>query len=156
MRTTPIDALKVGDWIALVDLIAEQPTNTFGFRVEAEFNGLPYKIIAIDLPFILVHGMPGKCAIDTRRFQVKRMSREYVKAAFRDCDRLRDTRRAVKPPAFAQPRRKREKPQEPDPRDCPRCGERMVQRQSKEEITGDVIWRYKCNYCGFDGERVLN
>lgn len=74
MRRTKEDDLDVGDWIAV--------SGEKWVRRAAPFNGQPFKVVAISLPFIVIFE-PGKnrhARLDLGWYKVVKVSQEYVDA----------------------------------------------------------------------------
>jgi hypothetical protein len=119
--STAVDDLKVGEHIAVV----EDKRDWDDRERASTFNGKPLKILAISLPFLSVSDGQRVFAIDVRAWGVRRLDKKYVKV-------------------MAEEAPKRKKKIKPDPKTCPRCGERMVERldQSVER------WFLVCRSCG--------
>lgn len=139
---TAIDDLKPGQYIAVTKRYVEDDVpNPFGFfmpRQPLSFSGVPVKIITISLPFLAVEDKNGRVSsIDVREWGVQRVSRQYAEAF----DQPEPTSKRT---SFTKRRKKKSKP---DPRDCPRCGERMIQRMIAGTSRGFVV---VCPCCGFE------
>lgn len=120
-----VDDIKPGDWLAISAL--RTPSEE-----EHRFNGLPFRVKAISLPFLAVQSESRTYAIDVRRCVFTLVSAAYARAL------------SSMP---AKPRKKRKKLEEPDERACPRCGDRLCQRFSS--VLG--VWCIYCRECGYDG-----
>lgn len=133
---TPIDDLKPGDFIAVVEDKRDLP-DCYS-RGMFTFNGLPLEVLAISLPFLAVNDGCTTTSLDVRQWGVRKVNRQYVKA-------MQDAS-----PDLVLPRgRKRRKVRKtkPDPKDCPRCGSRMVEKLDKPTSA----WFLTCRMCGFQG-----
>lgn len=146
MNRINFDDLKKGQWIVITGMIEEET----GFQEFSPWmprqrhhhpDGRPLEVLAVDLPFILVEAVTGDTfTVDTRRFTVQRTHKKYVEEAAK----------ALETTEKKSPRsriiKKRKVKIKPDPRDCVRCGTRMVQRR----VEGGKEWRHVCPGCGFD------
>ena len=128
---TPIDSIKVGDWIAVSDCLVEPPECIRDHSIRFQADGRPWQVVAISLPFLCLRDDRVQVTLDVRNWEVVRLSRVYVA-------------RVLEAPAARERRRKPRKPKA-DALQCPRCGERMVQM-----LIGSQ-WRYTCRDCKFDG-----
>lgn len=119
---TPVDDLCVGQYVC----VSGDKRVTDGCA-----TGEPYKIVAIDLPFIALLNRRGAIdGIDTRVYALKRVSKRYwnvfVGADYHEDEHVADDN---------YPR-------------CVRCGERLVQRS----VTGK--WHYYCRQCDVSFDEV--
>lgn len=150
--------VKVGMFIVLTGRRDEDETpitrfNPFGFmedepRRRRSLPGNPLKVLAINLPFICATPDGSSVvAIDTREWYFDKANSAYVRAMLTRPQagrRKKGRSRLEEPhPLLKTPRQRKEKP---DPRDCPYCGEKMVQQLR----AGTSKWRYYCKNCDTD------
>lgn len=128
---TPLDDLRPGMWVALVTCKKDQQLTFPGVRrslwVEPEdiqFDGFPWKIISISLPFLCVEGRGRRTAIDVRDWEVKKLTRQYAKAML-GVEHRSGTASAELPTGH-----------------CPRCGTKLIQRR-----IGEGQWIPVCPEC---------
>lgn len=131
-----IENLKIGDYVTPVEDHWEQDSEN-PFRQKTVFDGRPYMVIAISFPFVAIENGGKVISIDVRRFGLTKLNKQYAQAT------LGATGGKV-----PTGRRKKIKTKR-DPRDCIRCGERMVQRIPKDNNPGR-LWHRVCPTCGFD------
>jgi len=146
------DTLKKNEWVIVVDEVVPDAvpwaeSSLYSSQRKSRTNGKPLKVLAVDLPFVMVEDIGGGVsAVDVRDFVLQRCSKEYVKAALIAIDEEPEERqsRLIKKGKKLKVKK--------DPRDCPKCGTRMVQRRV-EKMAG---WRHICPDCGFDKGPVEN
>lgn len=161
--TLPLDKLKKGDLVIVSeDLDTEEPQGFsempfFAMRRKARFDGKPWKVLAINLPFVLVTDGDHTTAIDVRLWGLIPASKEYVKAWEEDHGVVHRQESIVRgrpvkgrQGGIAPKRRKKEKP---DPRACPRCRAKMKERLYEP---GSGRWRLICPACGFEGPETTS
>lgn len=155
---TPEDDLKVGMFICAVDLKEKGPNNitesVFGYSSKRDFEatGYPMKIEAIDLPFLLVSELDGSIGtIDTRKVQVKGLSRSYV-SKFRSAVEYTSGKghhhgdlRLPDKPTKKEKRERRQLAKERKKRTCKRCGS-VCEKQRLIE-PGKSKWVWWCPNC---------
>lgn len=139
---TAIDDLKPGMFVAVTQYRGETEHHDswmgFSCNRTPTFDGKPWKVVAISLPFACLTDGRTKISIDLRLWGVQRITRQYAQA-------FEPGERHVDKPAFGKKRKRKEKP---DKRSCPRCGARMVERL---KVPGKSVWAAVCRQCGFDG-----
>jgi len=129
-----IEDLHVGDWITGTE-DRRDLSGFFGHR-PMQFDGMPWKVKAISAPFIACERDGVLITINIRDVGITKLSQPYVRAL-----------RAVEIKGEA-PKRKKKRKAKRDPRDCPRCGQRMVQRIPSGEVKR--LWHRICPDCGYD------
>lgn len=129
-----IENLHVGDWVTGMDDLRQREDGFY--RHPFEFDGFPYKVKAICAPFVVCERNGTTVTMDTRIVGLTKLTPAYVRA-------LKNEVAMDETPA-PQPKKKRRRAKR-DPRDCPRCGQRMVQRHL--DVAG---WRILCPDCGYD------
>lgn len=137
---TPVDSLKIGDWVAVVRYKQARSKHTpwGSWDVEPSYDGRPGQVVAISLPFVALTDGARVGTIDVRDIDLQRVTEQYAKAVL--------SSGAV--PVKVR-RRRRGKP---DPSLCPRCGDRLQQFMSKRT---EFKFRVRCPSCGWDGGPVL-
>lgn len=131
---THVENIRPGDWVLLVG----NRCKVCGGDHE-EHVGVPYQVLAVELPFLLLLRPDGVASgLDVREWSVKRVGSRrrpgrYVRAWYDanvGCEEGRDSERATD----GHPR-------------CVRCGERLRQALVQRE------WRWRCprDGCGYDG-----
>lgn len=141
---TPPDDLKVGMMVAVVNRKTdEEPDFPWGLsrRKKDSFTGIPLEIKAISLPFICVTDGEDTHGLDMREWDVKKLGPRYVK--------MMTKIEGEAAPEFTHEKKERErrrKRRRRDPRDCPRCGDRLIQ------IMKIGNWTVVCKTCGYEGE----
>lgn len=123
-----IENLRPGDWITG----CEDKTGCPYFP-PMQFDGMPWKVVGVSAPFVACQADGVLVTIDLRRCGVTKLDKRYVKAV----------RRFVGAPRAACVHQA-----ERDPRDCPRCGQRMVQRIPDADL--GRRWHRTCPDCGYD------
>ena len=101
-----------------------------------KYDGKPWQVVAISLPFVCLTDGRVKVSCDTRTTVLQRVTREYALAM--DTPAIPEARHASIFLARQPP------PDAPDPRDCPRCGHRMTQRL---KTPGSGEWPLVCKNC---------
>lgn len=141
---TAVDDLKVGMYVAVTDCELPSPEPTFGIpywytgemeqrrQSRAVSNGMPLEVLAISLPFLCVTDGKRRFSVDVRETRLQRLSRQYVQAMAGGQDQ-----------DFTATRRRRKKKSKPDPKKCPRCGSRRVER-----LVAPGEWSLYCQQCG--------
>ena len=137
---TPIDDLKVGQFVAVVGTRQAPPRDWTGVEMEPTYNGIPWEVVSISLPFLCVSFGGKTVALDTRVLDFVKVSRHYF-----------DGMRGAKCPQARDKARKSRRRQKPDPGRCVRCGELFRQTMSKKT---NFVWRKVCPNCGLDGGPV--
>ena len=161
---TPVDDLKIGDWVALV---AQKNLRTkydeddqFGLfatqsQRQPDFNGRPAKIVAISLPFIAVwyEGSDFNAGIDTvdvRRFELKKLNKHYVKI-MKNAPQYHHDQMASLRERKARRKRKSKSNLDSSPLPkCPRCSHPMRKQRLIEPGSGK--WVFVCDNCGLQGQ----
>lgn len=131
---TPVDDLKIGQWIAVC---SERDGNTFcetPSKTGNSFSGEPVKILAISLPFLCVWLPQQKCVdtIDVRRQGVVKLNKTYV---FKMSLPRVDFRGLVIENKSCN-------------KSCPACGDMLLQEMA---ATNETELHYYCQACGFTG-----
>jgi len=141
---TPIDDLKVGDYVAVVNSKAPCRTDFFGNDRPHEYDGKPFRIQAISLPFLALEWGEHVLSLDVRAHEVQKVSWRYAKALTPN-----GSQEAVLTTPRKKKRRKRDKSL------CPRCGERLIQRLTTGVLMKN-IWVLVCSNddCGFEAGPV--
>lgn len=138
---THLDDLDPGDFIAVICDTAWRDNYNDGYtslfpKEAPKYNGVPLEICAISLPFICVTDGNRRFAIDTRRYQVTKVSDKYQRE-MQSATVI--GRRQSKRLSKAERLRREE-----DLRGCcPRCHARMNQSL----IRGQWVWF--CKECQF-------
>ena len=148
---THIEDIKVGDWITITGYKYWEEYDISHFppkrRKRLEFDGQPFEVVAISLPFIaakqlnttLDESEQNVISIDYRAWSIQRVNRRYVKAVM--TGDVVETKRGIlkkgKPVATKQLKV------------CPLCGENMKERKK----TRQKDWYLIC-MCGFEGKVV--
>lgn len=130
---TPIDDIRIGNHIALVDYRGPDRCNRGGQPKPMRFDGDPLEVVAISLPFLAVVNGPHLLTIDTRMYDVQKLKPHYVRTVHRFVDSM--------------PSEEEIEARHPDPRRCVRCGERLRHRNDKQT---KFEWRLICPNCGND------
>ncbi len=125
---TPPDDLKIGSYVAVVNIKHEQTCHT-----QYSYDGTPLKLLAKSLPFLSVTDGKAVYALDVREVDVKKVTPHYVKQMQSATEVL------------AKERRRRRKKPKKDPKVCPRCGEGVL----KERLTGGNKWVTLCPVCDY-------
>lgn len=148
---SPVDSLFVGNWIAIVGL-KEQPKDAHtvsdmvfavqqGPPEEPDWDGRPYQIKAVSLPFLLLEAGGRRTTVDVRKYSVQKLSKKYVQM-FNECQYSHDS-------SFMEiGSRKQEQIASPTTKGCPCCGQRLIERWR-----GHGVWVLACRRCGFEGSR---
>lgn len=129
---------KVNQWIAIDEYVGEDIVTPWGQVVKPQFDGTPLQVLAVSMPFLCVTDGKGVFSIDSREYGFSILKTPYVK---RMTSHLSNKPPKIKLPG--QPRKKRKK----DPRDCPRCGSRRVER-----LSAPGKWIPFCPECGLGGD----
>lgn len=133
---TPIDSLKVGDFITIVARKQAAEVDCWGNRREYKFDGIPVEVMEISLPFIAIANHDHIGTVDVRLWEVQRVTKKYAELFLAE-DRERATQTTFQ--------KKKHKKPKPDKSLCFRCGSKIIQKLSKERE-----WRCVCCDCGFD------
>jgi hypothetical protein len=127
----------------------EQPSfsSMMGFmipqqRKEKSYNGKPWVIEAISLPFVCLTDGRVKLGVDLRKVTLQKVSREYAKAMDLHKEERKGSIFDRNPP----------KPETRDSRQCYRCGSRMVERLKHP---GRGVWAVICRECGAEQSAVV-
>ena len=127
---TPVDDLKVGDFITAV-----KHRDCDGRH---DYNGRPVRIEAINLPFILGFDGDSLVSVDVREWELLKLTdRRYVRMAWGGCNKSKaEEHRAPDPDNTGHPR-------------CIRCGTRL-----RKQFSVKKKWRMVCPTCGWTGDPV--
>ena len=141
---TPVDDLRVGQWIAVVDQKKDEGEQGFFWmtrsRTKKLVTGQPLKIVAMSLPFIAVTDGFRRFPVDVREATVRKLDAKYVRAMkANQKDWELDASFAVAEPGKPKGESKGRHGL------CPMCGDRLIQRKS------DGDWFLACRECGFEG-----
>lgn len=149
---TKHDDLSVGDYIVLVEcheIEAYCPYNIYHEDfIPPKFDGRPFEILAVSLPFVCVTNGPQTFAIDLHAWGVQKVTREYAKAMAHANGCVTVERRKKNKRSVFAAAKQRQAP--PDPQACPRCGHRM--RQVLQ--AGGSGWFLICPQCNNNGGPV--
>lgn len=132
------DDLKKGMIVTVVGRKVEPPDPppwVFAPRRPEEFSGNPVEVVAVSLPFVAVTNGERTFSIDLRCWVLGRVSRAY--------------RDAMSDSVPASRRRKKRRPEKPDPSRCVNCGDRLAQ------VLRDRKWYYYCRHCRKAGDEVI-
>lgn len=141
--------LHVGQWIAITDEHRRpQPDLSMPFffgGTPSRVDGKPLQIKAISFPFLCVSDGHHLFSIDTRAQNVITLHRSYVKL-------LKGRRQHSEDRDYAKwwTGEEKENDDAPEPRCCPMCGERLVERLI-DSGTPEATWILACRSCGFQG-----
>ncbi|HZN34468.1 MAG TPA: hypothetical protein VFB80_11640 [Pirellulaceae bacterium] len=145
-----LEHLRPGNFVVVVgcrNLAAYAAYNPYREEYEPlQFPGVPLRIVELGLPFACVTDGQKTFAIDLRDFDVQKVGGKYAAAMAGYCTDPRQAEQKrtallgqAAPPAAA------------DPKVCPRCGQRMVERRT----AGIQGWFLTCSTCGHNGGPVL-
>lgn len=174
MPTHP-ENLKRGDFIAIVKCLRPKPSAGHGYNpwqmfggdqnpygsngqddVDPwEYNGRPYRILSISLPFIAATNGEEFTTFDVRMYQFQKMTLDYVKQyslwalAGKKTQAARDFLGRYEV-VSAEDMAKEEAMN--DPNRCPRCGGKQIERLK----LGDKSWKLHCTDCGNEGGAIGN
>lgn len=166
MKGINIDDLKVGQWIAIIDVLEEEEDSPYGFMAPPSkhrrypINGKPLKILCIDLPFICVTDGSKTYSLHSKYCSFKRLKPSYVRYMLATSERDRheshnvcfvfdsDQQRKGKPTkdSIIRPGKIRKAGKEDSRGRCPQCGSRLRQRR-----VSIGTWAWVCPDCGFTG-----
>ena len=140
--------LKKGHYIVITGLKNQEEPEPFGMfpfpRQKPSFNGEPLQVIAVDLPFISITDVRGRVgALDFREVEIRKVTTHYADSFYTAVHTNRNEF------AVATQKRPRKKKEKPDPRNCPNCGTRRVER-----LVGNGQWSVVCPNCGKDNLQV--
>lgn len=139
---TPVDDIRVGMFVAICQYRGQEQAYPWEGCQEPRFDGAPLEVLEVCLPFLCVTDGRKRFAVDVRLWGVQKVSPKYAAAM--------QTPESAGKARFLKGKRKK-KPK-PDPRSCPRCHTRMVERLIVE-VTGNH-WRLVCPECGKDSGPV--
>jgi hypothetical protein len=126
-----IENVRRGMWVVVTGLVNRRREFSDAGVPEITFTGVPGLVVAVSPPFLAVRRRGRLQTLDTRVWEVSRVSRAYA-AALGGGGTPRADNRGGRADAA-------------DPRACPRCGCRC--RQLYTARTG---WRLVCPECGHD------
>lgn len=125
----PLDSIRRGDFLVIVrSRLDESRTLWDGSIQHRNYDGMPMRVLHVELPFIVVQHERGIQPVDARIWDFHRVSRKYANAA-----------------AAAGALHKRKRRTKLDERSCPRCGCRLQQRYIADQ------WCIFCPNCSFNG-----
>lgn len=142
-RITP-DALRAGNYIIVTPHDDELTNSDSGFFVVKKRKRMPQCILVLEVnaPFIVGHavgdGDHDRGVIDLRDWEWYPVSKRFGRSL--------DASKPVKVLIEEKGRIKRKR-EKPDPRDCPRCGQRMVQVL---HYRPDPQWIRTCKQCNIE------
>lgn len=134
--------LKAGDWVCGYVDLREPATNMWGQSQSFTFDGIPWKVKGVSAPFVAMERDGILITVDLRVVGLTKLSAAYVKAMRQTIVERGDEGKKVVKTRHRKVRTKR------DPRDCPRCGQRMVQTIPKDDTLR--CWHRVCKDCGYD------
>ncbi len=134
-----IENLAIGDWVAPYEDKQADYGNPFSRPME--FDGLPWKVVAFSAPFVALERRERVVTVDIRAIGLTKLSPKYIRT-------MRDIDAAPSDQSRRTSGRKRKRREKRDPRDCPRCGQRMVQRIPNGSAKRQ--WHRVCPDCGYD------
>lgn len=154
---THIENIKVGDWIAILNVPEEQEANPFdgmGFmfggtpkkRPSYAVTGKPLKVIAICHPFVSVSDGTVRFPIDSRHCSFTKLDKKYVSSLTMTRSDGRDSTFVI--PETSNIHRKKKKKEKPGVGFCPRCGDKLIERLTTSNLG---VWMWVCKRCGFMG-----
>lgn len=144
---TYVQGLKKGEFIVITGLVDEEVPSFDDYPYTPQKkvpHGRPLRVLSVAFPFIAVTDGEKTFAIDSQTFRVQRVHREYVKAMLDALPRKKGIQ--VSKAESAHPLLGRRRKAKPDPRACPKCGERMVERLTSKKH----VWHRVCPDCGWD------
>lgn len=134
------DDLRVNQWL-VITASEEELLSPFGELVTVRnrmVTGVPYKVLAISLPFVSVTDGNYRLVFDTRHVTFTKATTSYANSL----RGAKPTSRGLKLP---EPKKEKDKSTKKE-RACPNCGENLVERRI------DIgSWVFACNHCGFMG-----
>ncbi len=146
--------LKKGDLIAVSGFRegSEEPETPYSFdeimmghhrrKRETVFDGKPWRVIAISMPWVLATDGIERACFDTRRTELTLVSKEYARNW-----RAKEAITQKTPIVIGKIKNKKKKRH---PSECPRCETRMSQIL-KDDRSG---WQWVCKSCGFKGPDI--
>lgn len=154
MNNRYILTLKKGDLIALTDFHNEDETPpTYEElmmggqrRARTQFDGKPWRIVSISLPFLLVTDGKKRVSIDTRMWSVQRVSKEYAREWRSEEQTTETLKKGKKTNDLFKKKPRKEKPGLDQ---CTKCGGKM-----KQALKGHQVWKWVCSECGNEGPDV--
>lgn len=105
------------------------------------WTGKPFEVMAISLPWIAVFDGVSHSSIDTRKYELTRVNREYVEALWRQ---------PVGESYEKVYKRTGHRPEEPEYRMCPRCHDTNIGLL----LVGPGRWETVCRTCGLELEDI--
>jgi hypothetical protein len=69
--------IRVGDFVCIVDI---RPGSSYAPSNVPTFDGVPFEVTAVDLPFVLLADGARRFAVDVRGFELKLATSQYVRA----------------------------------------------------------------------------
>lgn len=136
-----VENVKLGEWLiithdqeqeAALDRIKNSSFSSM-ITPRIKYTGIPYKVLAISYPFILVQVGNSRSVIDTRQVKWTKANKRYV-------EQFKGIELPISAAMFGSS----------SERDgglskiCPRCGSRMVERETE----GVNVWHLYCEDCG--------
>jgi hypothetical protein len=113
--------IQPGQWVAVIRCLAAP------VEITIDFSGRPLMVLAVSLPFVAVRDGDMTTTVDTRFWELGKVSEEYANAMM-----------GVSP----------QEPERPDESACPQCGTRLCQRNLRG------AWRMWCRECKYEGSVI--
>lgn len=137
-----IDNVKTGQWLIVtsdreyeqvINQTRQTPLQPLIPRIK--YTGIPFKVIAISTPFLLVQTGNSRSVVDTRKIAWTVADQKYVREFAK-----------ISLPDGEVPGTRLESPDKSSPPEmiCPRCGCQMIERM----VEGFNICNLYCNECG--------
>lgn len=154
-----IDDIKVGQWLVISKSEGSTRRSMWGpIETEPEYDGAPFKVIAVSLPFIAIRLYHGRAAtLDTRVHWFSKADPKYVQVLIDQVDNHPEARPGEREKPLKRRRRRLREPQPAgmeaiDPSQCRRCGNQCNQRMNYHARQ----WEFVCATCGHNQGPVPN
>jgi len=153
-----LEYLQVGNFVVITKCLDEEAyaprrkSSPWPFvedgdeREPIKYDGKPYRIIEIGLPFICVTDGQRVFALDSRAWQFQKVSTLYAQAmTAAHCETAHEKQQRSTLLLGGQ------QTQSLDVRACPKCGNRMIE----QSVAGRPGWFIVCKDCGHNGGPVI-
>jgi len=139
-----IENVKPGQWLIITydqdyEKTMEATKNT-PFQMMApriKYTGVPFRVVAVSPPFLLVQIGQNRSVVDTRQVNWTQATKRYVKE-FKKINLPSTVSVTPGIPSGI------EEPSSPPEKICPRCGNRMIEKVTE----GINVWHLYCDECG--------
>lgn len=155
------DHFEVGWWVTIEEFLGDPIRNSWGQEVYPslegpmlypDYNGTPYKVLAVNMPFLcLTPDGYHRFGLDTRMWGLRILNPKFRKAMNGGPNMNEYSKETVADRKHYREMRKGKNRKKKNPKECPRCGSSLVERLQEP---GSGNWVLVCRNCGMGGDLI--